>query len=157
MERHNKHTPQLASSGSFNKREKEKKRQQKHEEKERRKEERKANASGGGLDSMMAYVDENGMITSTPPDPTKRKEVSLEDIEIGVPRREHEEVSNEHTGRIDFFDTSKGFGFIKEDGTQERYFVHVSGLLDDVTQNDKVIFETERGPRGMNAVRVRKG
>jgi hypothetical protein len=56
----------LASSGSFNKREKEKKRQQKHEEKERRKEERKANASGGGLDSMMAYVDENGMITSTP-------------------------------------------------------------------------------------------
>lgn len=157
MERHNKHTPQLASSGSFNKREKEKKRQQKHEEKERRKEERKANASGGGLDSMMAYVDENGMITNTPPDPTKRKEVSLEDIEIGVPRREHEEVNNEHTGRIDFFDTSKGFGFIKEDGTQERYFVHVSGLLDDVTQNDKVIFETERGPRGMNAVRVRKG
>ncbi|MGV3638677.1 MAG: cold-shock protein [Flavobacteriales bacterium] len=157
MERHNKHTPQLASSGSFNKREKEKKRQQNQEEKERRKEERKANATGGGLDSMLAYVDENGMITSTPPDPSKRKEVSLEDIEIGVPRREHEEVSNEHTGRIDFFDTSKGFGFIKEDGTQERYFVHVSGLLDEVTQNDKVIFETERGPRGMNAVRVRKG
>ena len=61
------------SSGTFNKREKEKKRLQKHEEKKVRKEERKANSSGGGLDSMMAYVDENGVITSTPPDPTKRK------------------------------------------------------------------------------------
>jgi len=148
----------LASSGSFNKRDKEKKRQQKHEEKQRRKEERKANSGGGGLDSMLAYVDENGQLTSTPPDPTKKKkEIALEDIEIGVPRREHEEVSNDRTGRIDFFDTSKGFGFIKEDGTQERYFVHISGLLDEVQANDKVIFETERGPRGMNAVRVRKG
>lgn len=148
----------MASSGSFNKRDKEKKRQQKHEEKQRRKEERKANSGGGGLDSMLAYVDENGQLTSTPPDPTKKKkEVALEDIEIGVPRREHEEVSNDRTGRIDFFDTSKGFGFIKEDGTQERYFVHISGLLDEVQANDKVIFETERGPRGMNAVRVRKG
>lgn len=149
----------MASSGSFNKRDKEKKRQQKQEEKERRKEERKANSSGGGLDSMMAYVDENGQLTSTPPDPTKpkRKEIALEDIEIGVPRREHEEVSNERIGRIDFFDTSKGFGFIKEEGTQERFFVHISNLLDEVQANDKVIFEAERGARGMNAVRVRKG
>ncbi len=155
---HNENHAHLASSGSFNKRDKEKKRQQKHEEKQRRKEERKANSGGGGLDSMLAYVDENGQLTSTPPDPTKKKkEIALEDIEIGVPRREHEEVSNDRTGRIDFFDTSKGFGFIKEDGTQERYFVHISGLLDEVQANDKVIFETERGPRGMNAVRVRKG
>ncbi len=146
----------LAASGTFNKREKEKKRQQKQEEKERRKEERRANSGGGGLDSMLAYVDENGQITSTPPDPTKRKEIALEDIEIGVPRRTHEEISNDRIGRIDFFDTSKGFGFIKEEGTQERYFVHISGLLEEVQANDKVSFETERGPRGMNAVRVRK-
>lgn len=147
----------MAASGSPNKRDLEKKRQQKQEEKQRRKEERKANSGGGGLDSMLAYVDENGQLTSTPPDPSKRKEVALEDIEIGVPRRTEEAVSNDRTGRIDFFDTSKGFGFIKEDGTQERIFVHISGLLDEVQANDKVIFETERGPRGMNAVRVRKG
>ena len=48
------------------------------------------------------------------------------------------------------------FGFIQEEGTKERFFVHVSGLLDEVQANDKVVFETERGPRGMNAVRVRK-
>ena len=147
----------MAASGSPNKRDLEKKRQQKQEEKQRRKEERKANSGGGGLDSMLAYVDENGQLTSTPPDPSKRKEVALEDIEIGVPRRTEEAVSNDRTGRIDFFDTSKGFGFINEDGTQERIFVHISGLLDEVQANDKVIFETERGPRGMNAVRVRKG
>jgi hypothetical protein len=90
----------LASSGSFNKREKEKKRQQKHEEKERRKEERKANASGGGLDSMMAYVDENGIVSPSTPlqTPTKRQGgACLEEIEMGVPRREpEEETSPEH-------------------------------------------------------------
>lgn len=146
----------MAAGGSPNKRDLEKKRQQKQEEKQRRKEERKANSGGGGLESMMAYVDENGQLTSTPPDPTKRKEIALEDIEIGVPRREHEEVSNDRIGRIDFFDTSKGFGFIKEEGTQERFFVHISNLLDEVQANDKVVFETERSARGMSAVRVRK-
>lgn len=142
---------------SLEKRDKEKKRQQKQEEKERRKAERKANSPGGGLENMMAYVDENGMITSTPPDPSKRIEVDASEIELGVPRRSKEdEIPVEHIGRVDFFDTSKGFGFIKEDGTQERYFVHVSGLLDEVKENDKVTYDVERGQKGMNAVRVRK-
>ena len=142
---------------TFEKREKEKKRLQKQEEKKRRKEERKANSSSGGLDSMMAYVDENGRITSTPPDPTKvKKPIDASEIEIGVPRREHVEVAAERFGRVDFFDSSKGFGFIKEDGTQERFFVHVSGLIDEVGENDKVQFEVERGQKGMNAVRVKK-
>lgn len=143
---------------TFEKRDKEKKRQQKHEEKQRRKEERKANATGGGLENMMAYVDENGMITSTPPDPTKkRKPIDASEIELGIPKREKEEVITERVGKVDFFDTSKGFGFIREDGTQERFFVHVSGLLDDIGEGDKVVFELERGPKGMNAVRVKKG
>lgn len=145
------------SSGTFNKREKEKKRLQKHEEKKVRKVERKANSSGGGLDSMMAYVDENGVITSTPPDPTKRKVVDAEEIELGIPRREKEEEAPDRTGRVDFFDTSKGFGFINEDNSRERFFVHISGMIDEVKEGDKVIFEIERGPKGLNAVRVRKG
>ncbi|MBL0126098.1 MAG: cold shock domain-containing protein [Flavobacteriales bacterium] len=142
---------------TFEKREKEKKRQQKQEEKKRRKEERKANAPGGGLENMMAYVDENGRITDTPPDPAKRKPIDISEIELGVPRRTAEdEMPAERVGKIDFFDTSKGFGFIKEDGTQERFFVHVSGLMDDVIEGNKVSFELERGPKGMNAVRVKK-
>ncbi|MFZ1688131.1 MAG: cold shock domain-containing protein [Flavobacteriales bacterium] len=142
---------------TFEKREKEKRRLQNQQEKQRRKEERKANATGGGLENMMAYLDENGQITSTPPDPNKvRKPIDVSEIEIGVPRREHVEVVAERLGRVDFFDSSKGFGFIKEDSTQERFFVHVSGLLDEVAENDKVQFEVERGQKGMNAVRVKK-
>ncbi len=142
---------------SLEKRDKEKKRQQRHEEKKRRKEERKANSAGGGLENMMAYVDENGQITSTPPDPTKRKEIDISEIQIGVPRRSAEdEIPVQRVGRIDFFDTSKGFGFIREEGSQERFFVHVSGLLDEVKENDRVTYDVERGQKGMNAVRVRK-
>lgn len=141
---------------TFEKRDKEKKRQQKQEEKKRRKEERRANSAGGGLENMMAYVDENGMITSTPPDPSKRKPIDISEIEIGVPRRAEEEAPAERTGKVDFYDTSKGFGFIREDGTPERFFFHVSGLIDEVRDGEKVGFEVERGPKGLNAVRVRK-
>ena len=144
------------SKATFNKRDKEKKRLQNREEKKIRKEERKANPTGGGFESMLAYVDENGMITSTPPDPTKRKVVDAEEIELGIPRRAPEEEAAPRVGRVDFFDTSKGFGFIMEDGNQERFFVHVSSLLDDIRENDKVTYEVERGPKGMNAVRVKK-
>jgi len=142
---------------TFEKREKEKKRQQKQEEKKRRKEERKANGPGGGLENMMAYVDENGMITSTPPDPTKkRKPIDASEIELGVPRRPKEDIITERVGKVDFFDTSKGFGFIREDGTQERFFFHVSGLIDEVGDGNKVVFEVERGQKGLNAVRVKR-
>lgn len=105
---------------------------------------------------MLAYVDENGMITDTPPDPSKRKEIAAEEIELGVPKREESDEPATKQGRVDFFDTSKGFGFINEDGTQERYFVHISGMIDEVGQNDKVTFELERGPKGLNAVRVKR-
>lgn len=141
---------------TFEKREKEKKKQQKRLEKLRKKEERKANATDGGLDSMMAYVDENGMLTDTPPDPSKRVEIDASEIELGVPKREKEEVDPLHSGKVDFFDTSKGFGFINEDGGRDRYFFHVSGILDEIREGDKVTYELERGPKGMNAVRVRK-
>ena len=142
---------------TFEKREKEKKRLKKQEEKKQKKEARRSNATGGGLESMMAYVDENARITSPPPAPAKRIALDVPEIEVGVPRRVHVEVAAERVGRVDFFDGSKGFGFIKEDGTQERFFVHVSGLLDEVREGDKVQFEVERGQKGMNAVRVKKG
>jgi len=145
------------SKATFNKRDKEKKRLQKREEKQLKKEERKANAGSGSFESMLAYVDENGQLTSTPPDPTKRVEVDAESIELGVPRRlESDEVPAERIGKVDFFDSTKGFGFIKEDGTQERFFVHVSGLQEEVREGEKVGFEVERGLKGMNAVRVHK-
>lgn len=141
---------------TFEKRQKEKKRLQKKQEKQRRKEDRKANPGGSSLDSMMAYVDEFGQITDTPPDPANRVEIDASEIELGVPKREKVEVDPMHQGKLDFFDTSKGFGFINEIGSQERYFVHISGMIDEIHEGDKVSFELERGPKGMNAVRVQK-
>ncbi len=142
---------------SFGKREKEKKRLKKKQEKENKRQERKANSKKGeGFDQMIAYVDEFGQITDTPPDPTKKVEIELESIEIGISKQVVEEVDPIKKGKIDFFNESKGYGFIKEDQTNESYFVHVNGLVDEVNEGDKVTFELERGLKGMNAVNVKK-
>jgi len=145
------------SQESVNKKEKETKRLKKQKDKLQKSEERKKNSQGGGLDNMMAYVDENGMLTSTPQDPTKKRVIDASTIKIGVSKREEEEVPAIRKGRVDFYNDSKGFGFIKEIGTQEKFFVHVNGLLDEIKEGDMVSFELERGLKGLNAVRVKKG
>ena len=144
------------SQETFNKKEKEKKRLKKRQDKQQKKEERQQNSQGGGLDNMIAYVDEDGNITDTPPDPTiKKKKIDAKSIEIGVPKRE-DVVETVRTGRVEFFNDQQGYGFIKELETQEKFFVHVNGLVDEVREGDKVSFELERGMKGMNAVNVKK-
>ncbi|HYG37253.1 MAG TPA: cold shock domain-containing protein [Cytophagales bacterium] len=59
-------------------------------------------------------------------------------------------------GTVKFFNDAKGFGFIKHDNSDEETFVHVSGLVDEVRENDKVSFEVVRGKKGLNAVNVEK-
>ncbi len=59
-------------------------------------------------------------------------------------------------GTIKFFNEAKGFGFIKEDESDKEYFMHVSGLVDQVKENDSVSFELEEGRRGLMAVNVRQ-
>jgi len=110
---------------------------------------------GGDLENMMAYVDEDGNISDTPLDPKLKKKVSAKSIELGVPKRE-KETNTVREGKVAFFNHSKGFGFIHELVTQEKFFVHVHGLTEEVEENDKVSFELERGMKGMNAVRVKK-
>ena len=144
------------SQETFGKKEKEKKRLKKRKEKQERKEERRAASEGGGLEKMMAYLDEDGNIVDTPPDPTiKKKVIKASSIEIGVPKKEEDTTPKDHEGKVSFFDDSKGFGFILDSITQEKYFVHVSGLVDEIQENDKVSFELERGMKGMNAVNVK--
>jgi CspA family cold shock protein len=58
-------------------------------------------------------------------------------------------------GTVKFFNNSKGFGFIKPDDSSEDIFVHSSGLIDNIRENDKVEYDVERGKKGMNAVNVR--
>lgn len=57
-------------------------------------------------------------------------------------------------GTVKFFNSSKGFGFIVDDETKTEYFVHVSGLKDDIKENDQVVFEVQQGKKGLNAVNV---
>ncbi len=59
------------------------------------------------------------------------------------------------TGTVKFFNESKGFGFIKDDASGKEYFVHVSGLEDQIKENDSVTFELKEGKKGLNAVNVR--
>jgi len=142
---------------TWNKKEREKKKQQSKKEKAERKQERKDNnKEGKSLDDMLAYIDENGNISSTPPDPRKMRKVKLEDIEIGVPKQQEMDPEDLiRKGTVTFFNQSKGYGFIKDIETQQSVFVHINGLKDPVQENSKVIFEVEMGPKGANAVNVK--
>ncbi len=145
------------SQETFSKKEAQKVKLQKRKEKEQRKEERKANAkNGNNLDEMMAYVDENGNLSTTPPDPTKKKVIREQDIVLGA--RNNEEVNPADAirkGKVTFFNDSKGYGFIKDLQSQESIFVHINALESAIKEGDKVSFEVERGVKGLNAVRVK--
>jgi cold shock protein len=58
-------------------------------------------------------------------------------------------------GKVKFFNESKGFGFIKDKSSNEEYFVHVSGLIDKIKEDDEVSFELQQGKKGLNAVNVK--
>ncbi len=135
----------------------EKKRLKKRQDKEQKKEERKANAKEGvTFDDMIAYVDENGNLSSTPPSGIKRPStIKAEDIQIGVPKRVDVVQDTVRKGTVTFFNDSKGYGFIKDSETQESVFVHMNGLLDPIKDNNKVTFEVEMGHKGPNAVKVK--
>lgn len=143
------------SQQTFNKKEKEKKRLKKRKEKEEKKAERKANSGTGELDSMMAYLDEDGNIVDAPPEPTaKKKEIKAEDIVLGIPKKEEEEPEI-FEGKVTFYDSSKGFGFIQDLNKDAKYFMHFSKCIDQVEEGDKVTFDVEKGMKGLDAVNIK--
>lgn len=145
------------SQETFGKKEKEKKRLKQRQEKQEKMQDRKANAKEGkSLDDMMAYIDENGNISATPPDPRKKKTFKSEDMQISVPKYEASEEETIRTGVVAFFNEEKGFGFINDAKTGERIFVHVNQLTERISENDKVNFEIETGARGLSAANVKR-
>jgi cold shock CspA family protein len=146
------------SQETTGKKEKTKQKIQKRKDKEEKKEMRKANSDKGKtLDDMMAYVDEYGNITDTPPDPKKKRVIKAEDIMLGVPSRDEDQEEAVRTGVITYFNDSKGYGFIKDLKSQESIFVHANELTGGpVKEKDKVTFEVENGKRGLAAVSVKK-
>ncbi len=143
---------------TMGKKEKEKKKQKNRRDKEEKREERKLNNNKGkGLDAMMAYVDDDGNISATPPDPKKKKIINHETIQIGATKREPVDPADLiRTGVVTFFNEAKGYGFITDLKSQDSVFVHVNQLTEAIKEKDRVTFEVEMGPKGASAVSVKK-
>ena len=142
----------MAKSNSFNKIEKNK--IQKRKEKQLKKEARKLEPTDS-FEDMIAYVDANGVITDERPEPSKNEEIELEDIEISIPPKEVVEKVGDPTGRVDFYDESRGFGFIKEADSPRKFFFHKSNAEHGIGEDDLVTYRLENGLKGINAVDVK--
>lgn len=143
----------MANTAIYSKRENEKKKQTRRLEKQKRKEERKLSGKTNSFDDMIAYVDENGRITSTPPDANSPKEeINQDEIRISTPVRDTTPIIRK--GRVEHLNAQKGYGFIKDLAGTDKYFFHISNVLGDIVENAIVTFDLERGKRGMNAVNI---
>ncbi|MDR1200808.1 MAG: cold shock domain-containing protein [Tannerellaceae bacterium] len=145
----------MARPASTNKRDNEKKKQSKRQEKQKRKEDRKVNNNkGASLEEMFAYVDENGMIISTPPESTEKEKTDLDSIVISTPKKDDMEEDLAYTGRVEYYNEAKGYGFIKDLNSVKKYFFHISAAPKDIKEGNLVNFELERGIRDLNAVNI---
>lgn len=137
---------------SFNKKEREKKKRKRRKDKAERKEQRKH--EGSDTPEFM-YLDENGHLTATPPDPSKKKKFKAEDIDVSPPKQEKSgQPIYIRTGIVKFFNQEKGYGFIADQETKDEFFVHADSLVDEIKDNDKVTFEVASGPKGPVAINV---
>ena len=144
----------MARSMTVDKRENEKKRLAKRAEKQKKKEEKKLSGKASSFEDMIAYVDENGMITSTPPaENVKKEEINPDEIIIATPKKEDEEPVILR-GRVEFFNEARGFGFIKDLAGVDKYFFHVNNVVGNISEGNIVTFDLERGVKGMNAVNI---
>ena len=142
------------SQDSFNKKEREKKRQKRKKDKLEKKEQKKVD---GVKPAEFMYVDADGNLTETPPDPTVKKEkIDLDTIAISTAKSEKSDTPNFlRSGTVKFFNTEKGYGFIVDNDTKDSVFVHADGLVDQIKDHDKVTFEVGKGPRGPVATDVK--
>jgi len=145
------------SQQTFNKTEREKRKRKKQQEKRERREQRKIEKDDAGkmtFEEQIRYVDHNGNLTLTPPDPTKKHKIKVEDIVLGIPKAEDIEDQGPRLGRVKFFNEEKGFGFIVDVITKENVFVHINQCAGPLKENDYVNYEVENGPKGPVAVQV---
>lgn len=144
------------SQETFGKKEIRKKKEKKRKDKEQKRVKKKSEVKKNSFDDMIAYVDEFGMITSTPPDPGKRKEITAESIELDISKNRQETNSvSLHKGIVTYFNESRGFGFIRDLDSNEKIYMHVSGLIDTIEENSIVTFETGKGFKGSSAINVK--
>lgn len=139
---------------SYNKKALQQKKAKKKQDKLERRNERKShNNKGKSVEEMTVYLDENGNFTDVPPEQQKRKEIKVEDIQLGAAPIVEEKES---TGVVASFFVDKGFGFIKEDLTGESVFIHSNDLSEPVAEKDRVSYEKRRTPKGYQAINIKK-
>ena len=127
----------MAKRITTGKRDREKLKEQKRQEKQKRKDERKSGGTSS-FEDMIAYVDENGILHTTPQDVKPKTEIDVSQIEISTPKQEEMEI----------------LPSTKDADSGEKYFFHISSAPDTIAEGDKVTFEIERGTRGLAAVRI---
>ena len=142
---------------SFGKKEVRSKKEKKRKEKEAKRLAKRDKEKSGSLDDMIAWVDADGNITDTPPDPNEKFEAEVEDIQISIPKDEKVEEDARMSGTVSFFNHEKGFGFIKIDNSRDSIFVHIGSVEnEDIAEGYKMSFESEPGDKGPVAVRVKR-
>jgi cold shock CspA family protein len=143
------------SQETSNKKEVKNKKDKKRKDKAKKKLIRKEGGKSS-FEDMIAYVDEFGMLTSTPPDPSKKIEVEVTGIELGATKSDPAQKSDFiRKGVVTFFNDSKGFGFIRDMESKQSVFVHANNLLEDIKENNIVSFEIGKGPKGLTALKVK--
>ncbi len=143
------------SQETSNKKEVKSKKDKKRKEKEKKRLIRKESGKSTFAD-MIAYVDEYGKISSTPPDPNRKIEVEAENIETGTRKNAPaEKASYIRKGVVTFFNDSKGFGFIRDMDNKQSVFVHANNLQEPIKENNIVSFEIGKGPKGPTALNVK--
>jgi cold shock CspA family protein len=143
------------SQETSNKKEVKNKKDKKRKEKEKKRLIKKETGKSS-FDDMIAYVDEFGMISSTPPDPNKKIQVEANGIELGATKNDSSQKNDFiRKGVVTFFNDSKGFGFIRDMENNQSVFVHVNNLLEAVKENNIVSFEIGKGPKGLTALKVK--
>ncbi len=144
------------SQETYSKKEVRSKKEKKRKEKEQKRAKKKTEEKKSNFDDMIAYVDEFGMISSTPPDPDKKTVIIAENIEIKITKNKPEAAPDFiRKGIVTFFNESKGYGFIRDLESNQSIFVHANNLLEPLQENNIVIFEIGKGPKGPSAMKVK--
>ncbi|MDO9339317.1 MAG: cold shock domain-containing protein [Bacteroidales bacterium] len=144
------------SQETFNKKEVKNKKEKKRKDKAKKKLIKKETGKKNSFDDMIAYVDEYGKISSTPPDPNKKILVEANGIELGATKNDTAQKSDFiRKGVVTFFNDSKGFGFIRDMENNQSVFVHANNLQEIIKENNIVSFEIGKGPKGPTALKVK--
>jgi len=143
------------SQETSNKKEVKNKKDKKRKDKEKKRLIKKESGKSS-FDDMIAYVDEFGKISSTPPDPSKKIIIEVSDIELSATKNEPSAKNDFiRKGVVTFFNDSKGFGFIRDMDSKQSVFVHANNLEEQIKENNIVTFEIGKGPKGPTALKVK--